>query len=78
MDYRANKENTYRIGYAESLDGFQWIRKDEEAGIGLSESGWDSEMLAYAGVMKEKDRYIMFYNGNGFGASGIGYAVSEK
>lgn len=78
LDYRANKENTYRIGYAESLDGFQWVRKDGEAGIGLSESGWDSEMLAYAGVMKEKDQYIMFYNGNGFGVSGIGYAISEN
>lgn len=78
LDYRKNKDNSYRIGYAESLDGIKWIRKDDEAGITVSDDGWDSEMIAYAGVLKEKDRYIMFYNGNGFGESGIGYATTEE
>ena len=78
LDYRTNRMNSYRIGYAESLDGYTWIRKDDEAGIAVSENGWDSEMLAYANIIKEEGRYVMFYNGNGFGVSGIGYAVAEN
>lgn len=76
LDYRMNRENTYRIGYAESADGFHWTRKDNEVGIDISETGWDSEMIAYAYVVREDDRYLMFYNGNGFGQSGIGWAES--
>ncbi|OGV86749.1 MAG: hypothetical protein A2340_13415 [Lentisphaerae bacterium RIFOXYB12_FULL_60_10] len=63
----------YRIGYAESGDGRTWIRKP--SGIGPSSTGWDSEMLEYAYVLKEPDRYVMFYNGNGFGTSGTGVAI---
>ena len=77
-DYRREKEQSYRIGYAESQDGFQWIRKDELAGIDLSESGWDSEMIAYPYVYKYKGMKHMVYNGNGFGRSGFGYAVWEE
>lgn len=36
----------YYIGYAESKDGVHWERKDELAGIGLSEQG-DNANLSY-------------------------------
>ncbi len=78
LDYRINRDNSYRIGYAESEDGINWERMDEMAGIAVSETGWDSEMIEYPYVLKVKDKYMMFYNGNGFGRSGIGIAVSEK
>lgn len=74
-DYRLNKENSYRIGYAESLNGIDWFRMDRNAGIELSESGWDSEMISYPYVIKTNKKLLMFYNGNGFGKSGFGYAV---
>jgi hypothetical protein len=67
----------YRIGYAESADGRRWVRKDAEAGIDVSESGWDSQMIAYACVVPYKDRFYMFYNGNNLGETGFGYAVLE-
>jgi hypothetical protein len=67
----------YRIGYAESTDGQSWTRKDEEVGIDVSQSGWDSEMLAYACVARHKDKVYMFYNGNNCGETGFGYAVLE-
>jgi len=73
-DYRTNKKFSYRIGYAESDDGIHWERKDEEAGIDVSEEGWDSEMVCFAYVYDHKGERYMIYNGNGFGASGIGYA----
>lgn len=67
----------YRLGYAESEDGHHWVRKDSEVGIDVSESGWDSEMIAYACVVRHRDRVYMFYNGNNCGETGFGYAVLE-
>lgn len=64
----------YYIGYAESADGVQWTRKDEEAGIGLSESGWDSENLSYPYLYHSAGKTYLFYNGNGCGKTGFGYA----
>jgi hypothetical protein len=66
---------SYRIGYAESTDGIHWERKDEEVGLGVSESGWDSEMVAYAFIFDHKGQRYMLYNGNGYGKTGIGLAV---
>jgi hypothetical protein len=77
VDYRKDKTQSYRIGYAESLDGKTWNRMDDEVGITVSGSGWDSEMIAYPYVVKYSDRKIMFYNGNGFGRTGFGYAISD-
>lgn len=68
---------SYRIGYAESGDGIKWERMDDQVGIDVSESGWDSEMIEYAFVFKHDDRYYMVYNGNNYGANGIGLAVAE-
>jgi hypothetical protein len=68
---------SYRIGYAESADGLCWQRLDEEAGIDVSPSGWDSEMIAYAFVFDAEGERYMLYNGNGYGATGIGLALLE-
>ena len=70
-------DKLYRIGYAESADGSIWIRKDHEAGIDVSENGWDSEMVCYPSVIKVKGRTFMFYNGNNNGETGFGYAELE-
>lgn len=75
QDYRVDKTKSYRIGYAESTDGIVWRRLDEQAGIDVSASGWDAEMVAYPCVIQTGGKKYMFYNGNGFGRSGIGYAV---
>ena len=68
---------SYRIGYAESKDGIHWGRKDEEVGIDISQSGWDSEMICYAFVFVHRDRKYMLYNGNDYGKTGLGYAILE-
>ncbi|WP_116137892.1 hypothetical protein [Trinickia diaoshuihuensis] len=72
--YRENSAGSYRMGYAESHDGLVWTRLDERAGLDVSESGWDSFMVAYPEVAEAGGRLYCFYNGNGFGASGFGYA----
>jgi len=76
-NFRTNKKNSYRIGYAESSNGIDWIRKDKKVGIDVSENGWDSEMIEYPCVYEYKGKKYILYNGNGFGRSGFGYAVLE-
>lgn len=71
------KEPTYRIRYAESLDGIHWNRLADPAGLSPSANGWDSEMVCYPFVFDHGvDRY-MLYNGNGYGKTGFGLAVLE-
>ena len=69
---------SYRIGYAESKDGINWLRKDGEVGIDVSESGWDSEMVEYPFVFDHKGKRYMLYNGNAYGKTGIGLAVLDS
>lgn len=76
VDYRNESACSYRIGYAESADGIKWTRMDHLSGIDVSPDGWDSFMVAYPHVVEVSDKLMMFYNGNGFGQSGIGYAVA--
>ena len=64
----------YYIGYAESDDGINWIRKDELAGIQISKTGWDSVNISYPAVIQHKEKMYLFYNGNGCGKTGFGYA----
>lgn len=73
-DYRRDRRRSYRIGYAESGDGLVWTRLDDQAGITLSDEGWDSFMQAYPDVVDVGGHRYMFYNGNGFGQTGFGFA----
>lgn len=70
--------HAYRLGYAESADGIGWVRKDSEVSIEPSSSGWDSEMIAYPFVFDHGSERYMLYNGNGYGATGIGCAVQDQ
>jgi len=74
-DYRGGK-NSYRIGYATSQNLLKWERDDAAAGISASAEGWDSQIITYPYVVRVRDRDLMFYNGNGFGATGFGYATA--
>jgi hypothetical protein len=48
------------------------------AGIDVSNTGWDSEMICYPCVFEHKGTKYMLYNGNGYGRTGFGLAVMEK
>jgi len=73
--YRTDPTQSYRLGYAESSDGLTWTRKDADVGIARSPTGWDSQMIEYCYRFRHGHRTYLLYNGNGFGASGFGYAV---
>jgi hypothetical protein len=74
----ATKLKGYRMTYAESKNGVNWERKDDEVGIDVSSNGWDSKMIGYPYVAKIKGKTFMFYNGNDYGKEGFGYAVLEN
>lgn len=65
----------YRMGYAESTDGYVWNRKDELSGIAPSADGFDSKAVTYPWVFRTGTGTYMIYNGNAFGREGIGLAV---
>lgn len=63
----------YLTGVAHSTDGLSWVRA-KEADLKPSGEGWDSSEVAYPVVIDTKYRTYMFYNGNGMGLTGFGYA----
>ena len=75
-EYRG-KARGYRIGYAVSDNLIDWTRNDEKAGIDVSESGWDSEMISYPHVFDVDGATYMAYLGDQVGRSGFGLAKLE-
>lgn len=76
-NFRKAGETSYRLGYATSVDLINWKRDDTKVGIDVSDDGWDSEMICYPHIVEANGRFFMFYNGNGFGRSGFGFAELE-
>ena len=67
--------HVHLIAVPESKDGLNWIRKDNEVGITVSNEGWDSEAICYPYVFDYNERRYMLYNGNNYGKTGFGLAV---
>lgn len=78
FSYRSGSGEKYRIGYARSKDGKNWELDLAGAGIDVSSSGWDSEMIEYPYVLNHNGARYMLYNGNGYGKTGFGLAVLEQ
>ena len=78
FDFRTNKKNSYRIGYAFSNDLINWTRDDENSGINITENEWDSDMQCYPHLFNAKNKIYLLYNGNEFGKNGFGIAELVK
>ena len=75
---RRSIERGYDLGYATSPDGLSWRRQDELAGLARGTAGaWDSEMVGLACMLQAPAGTLLFYNGNGYGATGFGVAVAD-
>lgn len=73
-NYRKDPKKSYKLGYAESTCGKKWkINNNLLRGLEKSKDGWDSEMICYTAKFNK----YLFYNGNGFGQSGIGVAYES-
>jgi hypothetical protein len=75
FDFRNNKDKSYKLGYAFSLDGITWLRQDDAAGIDESFGEWDSDMTCYPHVFEFEGKHFLLYNGNEFGKHGFGAAI---
>lgn len=73
LGYRG-RERGYRIGYATSADLTTWVRDDSKAGIDVSDTGWDSEMISYPHVFALDGKTFLLYLGNQVGRRGFGLA----
>ena len=73
-DFRQNKDNAYRLGYAYSDDLIQWHRDDVQSGIDVTEGAWDSDMMCYPNTFECDGKIYLLYNGNEFGRHGFGLA----
>ncbi|WP_323687920.1 glucosyl hydrolase [Rhizobium sp. AN69] len=71
---RRRSLKAYRLGYAESSDGLNWICKDEKMGLDVTPGGFDSDAIMYSAVITVADKTYCFYNGNDFGKEGFALA----
>lgn len=74
---RGNVTGEYFPGLATSEDGVLWQRSDEALGLALSAGGWDARTLCYPALIRQRDRLLMFYNGNDMGVDGFGVAEAS-
>nr|WP_315485070.1 hypothetical protein [uncultured Undibacterium sp.] len=77
LDFRTSLQASYRIGYASSTNLIDWVRHDQMMDLPPSDSGWDSEMIAYPNVFELDGKFYMLYAGNGNGKTGFGIAVLQ-
>lgn len=75
---KGNLKQEYLPGYAESEDGILWNRMDNQVGLSVSPSGWDSQTLCYPALLHAEQSTYLFYNGNNMGRDGFGYATLES
>ncbi|MGH8213730.1 MAG: hypothetical protein ACREPP_10940 [Rhodanobacteraceae bacterium] len=67
----------YLPGMARSQDGVHWTRCDEDFDLPLSTQGWDSRSICYPAPIRQRDRWLLFYNGNDMGVDGFGVAQAD-
>lgn len=73
----AKRVGEYSIGYAESVDGFNWKRMDEKYGLPVPGLEGQRKMVEYAVVLQGDKGNWLLYNGDNYGERGILYAKGE-
>jgi hypothetical protein len=74
----SHRGHRYRIGYAESSDGLAWERVPDGPTLAAPGTGWESDMVEYPVVFDYRGARHLFYNGDGYGRTGIGHAQYEE
>jgi predicted GH43/DUF377 family glycosyl hydrolase len=64
----------HRLGHARSADGLHWQRNDESFGLIGVPGEWDCDAQCFAAPIDSGGRHWLLYNGNDFGATGLGLA----
>ena len=71
------KTKGYKIGYAESVKGIKWKRKDSEVNF-INQFAGEKDMRAYPNLINLDGNTLLFYNGNNYGEEGIFCAKLEN
>lgn len=70
----------YRVRHYSSPDGIYWTRlpdgRDGEFGVGRPGT-FDSQQRCYPTVIQHDGEWRAWYSGNGYGATGMGYATAK-
>ena len=73
--YFSARGKYYKIFKVTSKNGIKFGKRSDEI---IKRSGsWDSKSREYPYVIKINKQMIMFFNGNNFGKTGLGYAVKN-
>ena len=75
VGFRNDSSHAYRIGYASSLDMWNWKRDDSKIKIPLED--WCNEMQCYPNLFKMDGNLYFLYNGNHFAQNGFGLMKLE-
>lgn len=71
----SDSRSHYRIDYARSEDGLSWQPFPfSKFSVLPGSAEWESEMTEYPCLFEFQGHKFMFYNGNGYGKTGIGLA----
>lgn len=70
---------SYSLCEAISADGLTWHRGPAGRNLSLAPlgKGWEQKMIGYPSVDVTPERIVLFYNGAGGGATGVGMAVAQ-
>tara|TARA_Y100000768_G_C23986083_1_gene688920 strand:+ start:1386 stop:2294 length:909 start_codon:yes stop_codon:yes gene_type:complete len=71
------KKKFYKM-YAAFKNRNKWTRKFNISFTNSSEYKFDNKSQEYGSIIKMKQNYYMFYNGNDYGKKGIGLAISNE
>ncbi|MDR0647201.1 MAG: hypothetical protein LBF43_02055 [Puniceicoccales bacterium] len=69
-----SEEYPYKLAYAISQDGIHWDNQPINIDISAHDNSFDGQMMAYPSFIRINGRGFLFYNGNGMGKTGVGYA----
>jgi hypothetical protein len=72
---RRKSLNAYRLGYATSNNGIDWIRNDSKMNLNVKPGTHASKAIMYSAVISVGSKTYCFYNGDDFGKQG--FAVAE-
>ena len=72
LSVRDRGTGAYRLGCAVRNGAGRYERRDADVGLTTSDGGFDDEAIMYLAVAETPAGTLGFYNGNGFGADGIG------
>jgi hypothetical protein len=68
-----SKNTPYQIMYARQQDAC-WLENYDNV-FDNSTQDWESEMVCYPEIFNIDNTYYMYYNGNGYGQTGVGLAI---